>query len=388
MTDQILRPTAPLRAVILAAAATLLTVIEFSLTGPVILVELAKRGHSGLEIGAYATAPFLMLLMVSPFAPDIRARLGDALTLRIGLALATASALATPLVDGLWAWAALDLVGGLAAALLWGIAESGVARHAPADKVGSATGLYQTALAAAFMVGPVLALTLPVDFHGLLWVGAALSAAAWAPVTWPGALAGLGHGDHGHLDIAGAWKLVLTAAPALLVAALLGGLYETGVGPVATAFAARHLGEFAVGVPAVVAAGSLAAQWPIGLLADRIGVGKVMAATMLALAAAGAAFAFAEQTPWLIWPLAAIWGAIGGGLYTLVMIEVGVAMRAVAATATAAVVTTYTFGGAFGPVSTGAAADFAGGAGVGVLLTGVSLAALAASVFLRPRARA
>jgi len=374
MTDQA-HPPGALRAVALAAAATLITVVEFSLTAPVIVVELAGRGHTGLEIGAYATAPFLMLLLVSPFAPDIRARLGDALTLRIGLALATLSAGLTPLVDGLWAWAALDIAGGLAAALLWGIAERAVARHAPAGKVGQATGLYQTALAAAFMIGPLLALAAPLEFRGLLWLGAAIALAAWAPIVWPGALAGLGKTDE-HSDIAAAWKTVLAAAPALLVAALLGGVYETGVGPIATAFAARHLGELAVALPAVLAAGSLLAQWPIGLLADKVGVGRMLVATILSLAGAGALFAFADAAPWLIWPLAAIWGAIGGGLYTLVMIQVGVTLRAAAATATAAVVTTYTLGGAIGPPATGAASDLAGTVGVGVVLAALSLGAL------------
>ncbi|MFZ4069871.1 MAG: MFS transporter [Caulobacterales bacterium] len=374
MTDQA-HPPGALRAVALAAAATLITVVEFSLTAPVIVVELAGRGHTGLEIGAYATAPFLMLLLVSPFAPDIRARLGDALTLRIGLALATLSAGLTPLVDGLWAWAALDIAGGLAAALLWGIAERAVARHAPAGKVGQATGLYQTALAAAFMIGPLLALAAPLEFRGLLWLGAAIALAAWAPIVWPGALAGLGKTDE-HSDIAAAWKTVLAAAPALLVAALLGGVYETGVGPIATAFAARHLGELAVALPAVLAAGSLLAQWPIGLLADKVGVGRMLVATILSLAGAGALFAFADAAPWLIWPLAAIWGAIGGGLYTLVMIQVGVTLRAAAATATAAVVTTYTLGGAIGPPATGAANDLAGTVGVGVVLAALSLGAL------------
>jgi MFS family permease len=375
MTD-FAHPPGAQRAVALAAAATLITVVEFALTGPVIVVELAGRGHSGLEIGAYATAPFLMLLLVSPFAPDIRARIGDALTLRLGLALATVSAALTPLVDGLWAWAALDIVGGLAAALLWGIAESGVARHAPAGKVGQATGLYQTALAAAFMAGPLLALVAPLDFRGLLWLGAAITLAAWAPIAWPGALAGLGRSDE-HADVAAAWKTVLAAAPALLIAALLGGVYETGIGPIATAFAARHLGEWAVALPAVLAAGSLLAQWPIGLMADKVGVGRMLAATMLSLAAAGGLFAFADAAPWLIWPLAAIWGAIGGGLYTLVMIQVGVALRAAAATATAAVVTTFTLGGAVGPLTTGAASDLSGAPGVGLALAALSLAALA-----------
>jgi MFS family permease len=78
----------------------------------------------------------------------------------------------------------------------------------------------------------------------------------------------------------------------------------------------------------------------------------------------------------LIWPLAAIWGAIGGGLYTLVMIQVGVTLRAAAATATAAVVTTYTLGGAIGPPATGAASDLAGTVGVGVVLAALSLGAL------------
>ncbi len=94
--------------------------------------------------------------------------------------------------------------------------------------------------------------------------------------------------------------------------------------------------------------------------------------------ASGVAFAFATQWPALIWVCAALWGAMGGALYTLSMIRVAHDFADSSALAgTSAMIAGYTVGGSVGPLVSGWAFDHVGVVGQGDEHGGLETEALA-----------
>ena len=92
------------------------------------------------------------------------------------------------------------------------------------------------------------------------------------------------------------------------------------------------------------------------------------------------AIAFAREAPWLLWACGAVWGGVGGALYTLSMVQVAhtFADRATAGGA-AAMITGYTLGGSVGPLASGAVLQWAGLGALAATLAALALAALVAA---------
>ena len=75
----------------------------------------------------------------------------------------------------------------------------------------------------------------------------------------------------------------------------------------------------------------------------------------------------------LVWPMVAIWGAAGGALYTLAMIDIGAREKGITlVNSTAVLVLTYTLGGLVASASSGALIDWSPTLGFPILLMGVS----------------
>lgn len=357
------------------AAASVLGIVPQGMMMPLVAVELAARGHSSTAVGATGFLLFLGVLVLSPKSPVLRARWGVGRVHRAGMALWTAGTLGLALGDGLWWWYAMCLVLGVAAALIWGVAEGLIAEYAPAERLGRITGLYQTLIGVAVASGPFIPGAFGLDFSDAGIVAAALLALSWLPV----ATLRVGF-SVGQAAAPMRWRTALALSPSLAAGALLGGVFESGVnalGPVH----GLHLGFAAAAaaiVPGVIAAGSLAAQYPAGRIADHVRVLTLLIGAAAVLAASGVLLAFAGAAPWLLWPAAAIWGAVGGALYTLVMIRVGVVFRGSdVPTATALAIAAYTLGAMIGPAVAGPAMDLSPRYGLAVALTVMALAALA-----------
>lgn len=368
------------------AAASVIAVVPLGVLMPLISVELAARGHSSTAVGATGFLMFLGVFLLSPRAPAIRARIGITRVHRAGMALWSLAVAGLALGDGLLWWYAMFLATGIAAALIWGVAESLIAEYAPAERLGRVTGLYQTMIGAAVTIGPFLPRTLGLDFRAAGVLAVALVVLSWVPLLRMRPLP---------LPVSGTatpmpWRRAVAVSPALAVGALLGGIFESGVnalGPVQ----GLHLGlaaAVAAVVPGVIAAGSLAMQYPAGWIADRVAVLALLVAAAAILAASGVLLALAPGMPWLLWPAAAIWGGVGGTLYTLVMIRVGVVFRgADVPTATALAITAYTFGALIGPAIAGPAMDASPRHGLAAVLAVMALAALAAMLAERAAER-
>ena len=128
------------------------------------------------------------------------------------------------------------------------------------------------------------------------------------------------HDDHVPMSLWSAWRF----RPALGWAAVVGGVFEVGLGSITTAYGSQiglNLAK-ATSIAGAFGMGSFLLQYPVGWLADHWPARRLFVLGGLLLLASGVAFIEAAQAPWLIWFCAATWGAVGGALYTLSMIRV------------------------------------------------------------------
>lgn len=370
-----------MRAVWRLAAATTLIVAAFGMAGPVLAILLQRQGHGATAVGAFAMIPFAMVALLVPVMPRILARMGIGHAYVAGCAMQLAASFGYALGDGILAWSLCSVMSGAGAAGLWNATEALLARRAPPGRRGHVMGLYQTMLGASLAAGPFVPAIFGIDARAVLWAACAVTAGACAI----GLLAGVKEEDAGSASAAreamGMWQ-ALRAVPALGLVAFAGGVFEAGLPSVSAAHASGTglaLGA-AASVAGTIGIGSFLCQYPAGLAADKYALHRVFLVSGGLLLAASAVFAFTAQAPWLIWVCAAVWGGVGGALYTLSMISVAhrFAGQATAAGA-AAMITGYTVGGAAGPVASGAALQWGGVAGLAAMLAAVALAVLAAA---------
>ena len=359
------------------AIATTLIVLAFSMTAPVLAVQLQQAGASTSAVGLFAMMPFALVGVLIPIVPRLLARWGVVHTYRAGCLLVLAGLTTYAATDGWMPWVLGSVLAGAGSAALWNATEALLAREAPADQRGRVMGLYQTALGAALALGPFVPALLDWGARSVLWGGAVVVAvccvfaatiSSEATAEPPGAQAGT-------------WEAIC-AVPLLVLVAFSGGMFEAGLGSVSAAHASE-IGLQLAGAASVAGAigvGSFLCQYPAGLAADRYRLRSVFTVAALLLLVSSIAFVWTDQATWLLWAIGLVWGGVGGALYTLTMIEVAhvYAGRATAG-GTAAMISGYTAGATLGPVASGAALQWAGVPGLAGLLGAMACATLAAA---------
>lgn len=341
---------------------------------PVLTVRLAERGEATWLIGVFGAALYVAIFAVTPFAARCTRRFG----LRRIYILSGFSPLLGVAVLGFTehslAWLFAVTVMGVFGGLRWVTAEAYVAGAAPAARRGAVIGAFQTMVGACFVLGPLL-LTLTGT------AGAApLVCAAALLLTGLLCLVGL-------VDLpvppeeaaAGAFRRLQRERPVLLLAALIGGTLESGPAtflPVA-ALADGYSGRAAAALVAVLGVGGVVAQFPLGWLADRYPVQRLLWFCAWVALSAALLLLVDQQASVLLWVAAFLWGAAGAGIYTLTMVEVGRAYSGVALVgATAALVFAYAVGAALSPALMGLVMIWWPHSGFAAFMSAVAVAGL------------
>lgn len=354
-----------------------LQTVPGAMLAPVLTLSLAGRGVSPSLIGVFATVPALAYMAALPLAPALIRRHGERATFRAALLLGAAATLGIVLSDAPLLWAGLYVLVGFAAGLRYTIAEAWVPGFAAPEGRGRALALYQTAVGAALFAGSGGLLLVGLDgaMPRALVAAAAVGAVIllWLVRPPAAAPAGPARGLRGALGLVG---------PVVLSAALLGGLFESGMGVALPLYglAGGLSPELASGLITAMGLGSLA-QYPFGYLADRHPWQRLTLGTAGLIAASALLLPLAAGTPALLALLALLWGSAGGGLYTLATIRNGETLRGPQLVG-ASVVTqfAYTVGEAAGPALGGLALGLAPQHGLPALVGGAGLVGLAAMV--------
>lgn len=351
---------------------------------PRLVLHLAQQGHSATAIGVFSAIPYISIMGMTPLLPRLSRRFSMKALFLFSTGLETLLLLGYIASHRIEVWYLIALLAGLAGAVVWTLSESMIALDAPEGMQGRYMGIYQTIMGCAMAVGPVLAAQLPFDLDGVvaLVFGAYVVLVVTLAVAyhWPTATPPLQASGHVQaLSFPDSVRLALQLIPMLLVASLVGGVFEGGLDNLGIVVALPHFdSQLALYVPAVIAVGSLLAQVPLGHWADARGSRWVMGVMAFLLAVVCTVFAVLFPIwPWVIWIIAPIWGACGGSMYTLAMTLVsqdGKDQRLVASMGL--LVLCYSAGKVVGPVLGGAAYDWAGPAAMGMVFA--TIAALGA----------
>lgn len=348
---------------------------------PLLLLMLKDAQVSTTVAGLFAATTWGGVFLITPFASGLIRRIGRRQTMWLASGAPLVSALGFMLTEVLWLWFALQLLAGVAGGLRWVLAEAFIAEFAPPRHLGRTIGIYATLVGLTFVVGPAL----------LAWVGTHNSHALW----WVVALLGVGlawtaliprlppdHDSHtASVGLPGLWRAVL-AHPVIMLAGFLGGFFELGLASILPLYG-LSLGLSASAATLLVAvsgAGGTLMALPSGMVADRFANPARGRRTLMTVCAALILLS-TLVTPWaaeagsLVWPMVAVWGAAGGALYTLAMIDIGAREKGLTLiNSTAVLVLTYTLGGLMASAVSGALIEWSSALAFPLLLTALALA--------------
>lgn len=356
-----------LPALLRVGVATTVLVATFAMLNPVLAVHLQMAGLSASAIGIYAMLPFLSIALMVPLMPRLFARIGVPRAYRLGVLLEIISMLGYAYVGpsqaNYAAWCAFAALGGIGTAAAWNGTEALIAHNAPPDRRGRYMGIYQTALGAALAIGPFVPGVLTLSLAAMVWLALGMLVLALS-ITFGRGVGALVAGHAGALPVS--LVRAMARVPGLVCVAFAGGVFEAGLGSISTAHGSQtglSLGA-AASIAGALGTGSLLLQYPCGWLADHLAPRRLFSVSAAVLLLASVAYAGASVWPPVMWLSAFAWGAVGGALYTLTMIRVAHEFADSSTIAgTAAMITSYTLGGALGPAVSGVMLDGFGAVG-------------------------
>jgi len=369
----------------------------FELTGifmlsPLLLLLLRRADVSNTVAGLFAATSWLGIFIITPFASQLTRRIGRRRALWLASTVPLATAFGFLLTTRLEVWFALELLASVAGGLRWVLAEAFIAEFTPPDQRGRYIGAYSTLIGLTFVVGPALLAWMGDGSPYALWVviGFLVTGLAWTalvPRTPPEQDA-----DSAKVGLAGLWHAV-AAHPVIMLAGFVGGFFELGLSSILPLYG------LTLGLPtgaatllvSVSGLGGMALALPGGLLIDRLknpteGRRTLMLTLVALLLTASVATLGVDKAPWLVWPVAALWGAAGGNLYTLTMTDISSRETGITlVNSTAVLVLAYTLGALVASSISGALIDVSPWLGFPVVLVLVSGLATAALVRARRR---
>ena len=369
----------------------------FQLTGifmlsPLLLLLLRRDEVSNTVAGLFAATSWLGIFLITPFASQLTRRIGRRRALWLASTVPLATAFGFLLTTRLEIWFALELCASVAGGLRWVLAEAFIAEFTPPEQRGRFIGAYATMIGLTFVVGPAL----------LAWLGDGSPYALWVVIGF--LVVGLGwtalvprtppehDADSAKVGLAGLLHAV-AAHPVVMLAGFVGGFFELGLASILPLYG------LTLGLPtgaatllvSVSGLGGMLLAFPTGMLIDRLanpaqGRRTVMLALVALLLAASFVLFGVLDAPWLMWPIAAVWGAAGGNLYTLTMTDISTRERGITlVNSTAVLVLAYTLGALIASSMSGALIDASPWLGFPLVLVVVSGLATATLVWARRR---
>ena len=370
------------RQLVIATVALAVASFGHGLTMPLLSLVLDHQGVDETLIGLNAGTYFIAVFAVAPLATRLLRARGPAL-LMLASILATMVLLALlRAFPNVWLWFPLRFALGMAASFLWIAGEAWVNHAATETHRGRIIAIFGIVVSAGFALGPlILSMTGTEGWAPFLVTIALLLVAAAVLAGALGSSPKL-RGKTGPLaryvllaPVAMFGYFVFAAGDAMLLTFL--PIYAAGLG----------VGEVdAIRLLTVLAVGSMALQYPVGWLADRVSnyaIAAVMGAVLLAGSVA---------LPWAL-PLPAIsvvfmffYGGALGALYTISLVLLGRQFKGADLSAASAMLAVmFCLGSFIWPSAGGAALDrFGGGAMPVSLMAAYALfVAVVATAWLR-----
>ena len=367
----------------LAAAISCVSVFGISVgfVIPLFSLLLEARGTETSLTGLNAAASYLGVVVGPLWTPRLVRWLGIRSFLLLYLALDILVFLLMKLFDGIAAWFLLRIALGFIGSSIFTASEAWINMLAGDASRGRIIGLYAASLSAGFAVGPLLLSIAGIEGSMPFILGATITGLAALPLLGVGNLTrGLGR------ERAGSALAMFARAPLLVVAVGFYGVFESSTFALMPIWGVRvglDRGLAAITLSAI-AAGSIALQFPIGWLSDKVPRRTVLQLCAIAglVGAATIPFLAAGQPPFFAALLC--WGGLAAGIYPVALAMAGERFRGSELVAVnAALIVAYGLGALAGPTLCGAAMDLWNPHGLLAALAVLFALFLAATLFPR-----
>lgn len=302
----------------LTTVSTLSQIGQFGIGFMVLPVWLAHQGLDAPRAGLFAAAQWTGMLIGLLFAPRLMQRLGSKLTVTLGLA-ASLIAYASFGVLSWPAWMLPGMLTGLGIGLRWIANETWLYSLVPADKSGKVVGVHETLIASAGVLAPALAVYGGVSATLVFVSGSLLTLAAAIPLwlTRSSSRPSVSPRSHARGERFEFGPIVCLG----LVTIAVGGIGDGALYGLFPVFAESR-GLTAAQTATVLACfgiGGMALQFPVGWLADRVGLGPTVIVCALISTAAIVGFSCAPPASVLYVGAALLLGGMNSAYITLGM---------------------------------------------------------------------
>jgi len=359
-----------------AIAGVIATVSVFAiaqgLSYPLLSFILQRQGVSPALIGLSAAMSPIGFIVSSPLIPAVSRRFGAG---RTALTCAALSAIVLALIgwtQDVYAWFLLRFLLGVVVNPLYVLSEVWMIALAPPSRRGRIMGIYTTLISAGFAAGPICLLVVGTEGWPPFLVGIV------AFVICGLCLGAVLHRLPDMKDEGGRHVSVFGFVPlawVLLAAVAIAAGFEQGILALLPVYGTGHgIAETTMSaLLAVMIAGNIAFQIPLGLLAER-GSARAVKFGCVVTAVAGCALLPVVIETSLVWPFVFLWGAVSYGIYTMSIIELGERFSGQMLVAgNAAFAMMWGLGGIIVPPIAGGAIDVMGAPGLPVTLGAICL---------------
>lgn len=342
-------------------------VISWSVITPATVIILSRKEYSATEIGFFAALPFITILFTTAFLTKIIKKLGFKKSYYLAMLIITIPSFGFIMTDDFYVWCFLNFLSGFSGSVLWVVTESYIADIAPKRRKGKFIGLFETTIGAAYAIGPMLSVMFDLIAEQALILALVLRFISWGFFFFTRFKKDRFEKVKKKKDKL--FKFV-KAAQFLIVASFLSGFYETGTMGIITFYAIRiNISEYYASiVPGIISFGSLLMQYPLGIMADKFNNRKILICCFILLLLSCIMLIISENHYMVFWVAIFIWGAAGGGLYTLAMVIIGKQYEGEnILRATILLVVSYTLGSFLAPALGGFAMDVSNKNGINLL---------------------
>ena len=346
------------RQLVIATVALAVASFGHGLTMPLLSLVLDHQGVDETLIGLNAGTYFIAVFAVAPLATRLLRARGPAVLMLVSI-LATVVLLALlRAFPNVWLWFPLRFALGMAASFLWIAGEAWVNHSATETHRGRIIAIFGIVVSAGFALGPLILSMTGTEGWAPFLVTIALLLVAAAVLA--GAL-GSSPKLRGKTEPLARYVLlapvamfgyfVFAAGDAMLLTFL--PIYAAGLG----------VGEVdAIRLLTVLAVGSMAMQYPVGWLADRVSNYAIAAAMGAILLAGSAALPWALPLPAISIVFMFFYGGALGALYTISLVLLGRRFKGADLSAASAMLAVmFCIGSFIWPSAGGAALDRFGG---------------------------
>lgn len=357
----------------LAAVISSMVVVNlvYGLTLPLLSLVLDSQGYSKTIIAMSIVAQASAGVLLAPLMPRLITRLGAARVMQQATLLAAAMLIVLGLFQNVFLWFPVRFLLGAAGSMLWSASETVINELADDDWRGRIIGMYGSAGAAGFALGPLVLIMTGTDGILPFAVTAAFVAAASLPLFWLPNEANA-YADKDHPSLRRLFRLVphimlLNLAYAAAVEAFIAFFPLFGI----------HIGlgeARSLSLLTTFALGGVVLQLPLGWLADHVQRYKLLLSCII-LTMIGFLI-----LPWIITSSVAgpififVLGGAEGMIYALGVILLGQRFRG-AELAAASVLFTGMWGAGtmLGPLIVGAGMDILGDLSMSYLIAAIYL---------------